>query len=70
MEHTPKKKPIPWLLMIFGISIPIFIVGMAFLAAKSDAKTKREYDRQHAEIAKRFAQQKADDQAKNANPVD
>ena len=56
--------------MIFGISIPIFIVGMAFLAAKSDAKTKREYDRQHAEIAKRFAQQKTDDQAKNANPVD
>ena len=43
-EKTVEKKPIPWLLMGLGLAIPIFIVGMAFLAAKSDAETKKKYD--------------------------
>jgi len=49
--------------MGLGLLIPIFIVGMAFLAAKSDAQTKKKYDQQHAEIAKKFEQQKSADQA-------
>ena len=51
-QKTVEKKSIPWLLMGLGLAIPIFIVGMAFLAAKSDAETKKKYDQQHAEIAK------------------
>ncbi len=52
-----------WLLMGLGLAIPIFIVGMAFLAAKSDAETKKKYDQQHAEIAKKFEEQKKAEQA-------
>jgi hypothetical protein len=46
------------MLLAKGSGIPIFIVGMAFLAAKSDAETKKKYDQQHAEIAKKFEKQK------------
>ena len=62
-EKTVEKKPIPWLSMGLGLAIPIFIVGMAFLAAKSDAETKKKYDQQHAEIAKKFEEQKKAEQA-------
>ncbi|APR70704.1 hypothetical protein [Acinetobacter haemolyticus] len=62
-QNTVEKKSIPWVLMGLGLLIPIFIVGMAFLAAKSDAKTKKEYDQRHAEIAKKFEQQKIAEQA-------
>ena len=62
-EKTVEKKPIPWFLMGLGLAIPIFIVGMAFLAAKSDAETKKKYDQQHAEIAKKFEEQKKAEQA-------
>lgn len=62
-QQAVKKKSLPWLLMALGLLIPIFIVGMAFLAAKSDAKNKKEYDRQWAEIAKKAEQQKAAQQA-------
>ena len=65
-QKTVEKKSIPWLLMGLGLAIPIFIVGMAFLAAKSDAETKRKYDQQRAEIAQKFAQQKAAEQAEKA----
>jgi hypothetical protein len=44
--------------MALGLLIPIFIVGMAFIAARSDAETKRKYDQQRAEIAKKFEDQK------------
>lgn len=57
-QQSTEKKPIPWLLMSLGLLIPIFIIGMAFLAAKSDAQTKKKYDQQHAEIAKKFEKQK------------
>ncbi len=38
-QQSTEKKSVPWLLMGLGLLIPIFIVGMAFLAAKSDAET-------------------------------
>ena len=62
-QKTVEKKSIPWLLMGLGLAIPIFIVGMAFLAAKSDAETKKKYDQQHAEIAQKFEEQKKAEQA-------
>ncbi|MCH7310793.1 hypothetical protein [Acinetobacter sp. ANC 4805] len=67
MSQQPvEKKPVPWLLMSLGLLIPIFIIGIAFLAAKSDAETKKKYDQQHAEIAKKFEQQKIAEQAAKA----
>ncbi|ENW94598.1 hypothetical protein [Acinetobacter sp. NIPH 298] len=57
-QNAVEKKSVPWVLMGLGLLIPIFIIGMAFLAAKSDAKTKKEYDQQRAEMAKKFEQQK------------
>ena len=62
-QKTVEKKSIPWLSIGLGLAIPIFIVGMAFLAAKSDAETKKKYDQQHAEIAKKFEEQKKAEQA-------
>ena len=62
-QKTVEKKSIPWLLMGLGLAIPIFIVGMAFLAAKSDAETKKKYDQQHAEIAQKFEEKKKAEQA-------
>lgn len=62
-QNAVEKRSVPWVLMGLGLLIPIFIVGMAFLAAKSDAKTKKEYDQRHAEIAKKFEQQKIAEQA-------
>ena len=62
-QKTVEKKSIPWLLMGLGLAIPIFIVGMAFLAAKSDAETKKKYDQQNAEIAKKSEEQKKAEQA-------
>ena len=47
------KKPMPWKLMAFGLLIPVFILGMALLAAKSDAENKKQYDLERAEIQKR-----------------
>ena len=40
MTESTERKSIPWLLMGLGLMIPIFIVGMAFLAAKSDAENQ------------------------------
>jgi uncharacterized membrane-anchored protein YhcB (DUF1043 family) len=40
-QQSTEKKSVPWLLMGLGLLIPIFIIGMAFLAAKSDAETKK-----------------------------
>lgn len=64
MSQPPvEKKSVPWLLMSLGLLIPIFIVGMAFVAAKSDAQTKKKYDQQRAEMAKKFEQQKNAEQS-------
>ncbi|OTG66060.1 hypothetical protein [Acinetobacter silvestris] len=53
---TTEKKPLPWLLMGLGLLVPIFIIVMAFFAAKSDAETQKKYQQQYAEIAKKHAQ--------------
>lgn len=47
------KKPLPWKLMVLGLLIPVFILGMALFAAKSDAENKKQYDLERAEIQKR-----------------
>lgn len=65
-QQSVEKKSVPWLLMSLGLLIPIFIVGMAFVAAKSDAQTKKKYDQQRAEMAKKFEQQKNAEQATKA----
>ena len=43
------------LFMGLGLLFLIFIIGMAFLAAKSDAENQRKYKQQHEEIAKKYA---------------
>jgi hypothetical protein len=63
-----KKKSMPWKLMALGLLIPVFILGMALLAAKSDAENKKQYDLERAEIQKRVElrqQQEAASQAKS-----
>lgn len=41
-----------------GLLIPVFIILMAFLAARSDAETQREYDRIRQEYEQRMALKK------------
>ena len=65
-QNSVEKKQIPWGLMALGLLIPMFIVAMAFIAAISDAETKRNYAQQRAELAKKFEDQKNAEQAKNA----
>lgn len=59
-QSSPPKKKVPWLLMALGLLIPISVLGLAFLAAKSDAENHRKYQQQKEEIAKRHAQNKAE----------
>ncbi|MDQ9818440.1 hypothetical protein RFY44_06035 [Acinetobacter bereziniae] len=59
MSQTSSKKfPKIYLLAALGLLFPVFLVGMAFLAAKSDAETQREYDRIRQEHAERIELQK------------
>lgn len=41
--------------MTSGLLFLIFIIVMAFWAAKSDAENQRKYKKQHEEIAKKHA---------------
>ncbi|CAI3102668.1 hypothetical protein MWMV8_MWMV8_00205 [Acinetobacter calcoaceticus] len=60
MSQQPvEKKSVPWLLMGLGLLIPFLIIGILFLAAKSDAKTKKQYEQQRLEMAKRIAENEA-----------
>ncbi len=60
MSQQPvEKKSIPWLLMGLGLLIPLLIIGILFLAAKSDAKNKKQYEQQRLEMAKRIAEKEA-----------
>ena len=52
-QSEVNKKSMPWKLMALGILIPVFILGMALFAAKSDAENKKQYDLERAEIQKR-----------------
>ena len=56
MSKQIEKKMIVW--MGVGLLIPLLLVVIALLAAKSDAETQKKYDQQRAEIAKKFEQQK------------
>jgi len=55
-QPTVEKKSVPWLLMGLGLLIPFLIIGILFLAAKSDAKTKKQYEQQRLEMEKRIAE--------------
>jgi len=60
MNQQPvEKKSVPWLLMGLGLLIPFLIIGVLFLAAKSDAQTKKQYEQQRIEMAKRIAEKEA-----------
>lgn len=58
-QQSVEKKSVPWLLMGLGLLIPFLIIGILFLAAKSDAKTKKQYEQQRLEMAKRIAEKEA-----------
>ena len=58
-QHPVEKKSVPWLLMGLGLLIPFLIIGILFLAAKSDAKTKKQYEQQRLEMEKRIAEKEA-----------
>ena len=45
--------------MTLGLMIPVFLVSMAFLAVKSDAKNQAEYARQKAEMMERIKAKEA-----------
>lgn len=60
MSQQPvEKKSVPWLLMGLGLLIPFLIIGILFLAAKSDANTKKQYEQQRLEMEKRIAEKEA-----------
>lgn len=46
--------------MTLGLMFPVFLVGMAFLAVKSDAKNQAEYARQKAEMMERIKAKEAE----------
>jgi len=58
-QPTVEKKSVPWLLMGLGLLIPFLIIGILFLAAKSDAKTKKQYEQQRLEMEKRITEKEA-----------
>ena len=65
-----KKSPLTRkviLLATLGLCIPVFLVGMAFLAAKSDAETKREYDQIRQEHAEKIELQKQQQKLEQQN---
>ena len=63
-----KKKRKLFIFATLGLLIPIFILSMAFFAAKSDAETKKEYDKlrleQEAKVELRKQEQRKNEQAK------
>ncbi len=58
-QQSVEKKSVPWLLMGLGLLIPFLIIGILFLAAKSDAKNKKQYEQQRIEMEKRIAEKEA-----------
>lgn len=53
-HNRPSRKVL--ILAGLGLLIPIFIVTMAILAAKSDADNQKKYKQQHEEQLKRIAE--------------
>lgn len=73
MTHRPtqisQKKII--LLASLGLLIPVFLISMAFLAVKSDAKNQEMYKQQQAEMIQRIkAKEAAASQVTNQPIVD
>lgn len=58
-QQSVEKKSVPWLLMGLGLLIPFLIIGILFLAAKSDAQNKKQYGQQRLEMEKRIAEKEA-----------
>ncbi|MDC4626098.1 hypothetical protein ACT4VW_09440 [Acinetobacter baumannii] len=58
-KKSVEKKSVPWLLMGLGLLIPFLIIGILFLAAKSDAQNKKQYEQQRLEMEKRIAEKEA-----------
>lgn len=56
--NLSQKKMI--LLASLGLVIPIFLISMAFLAVKSDAKNQEKYKQQQADILKRIEAKEAE----------
>ncbi len=53
-----KKNRKFFILATLGLLVPVFILSMAFLAAKSDAETKKEYDKIRLEYEAKVEQNK------------
>lgn len=53
-KSTTKLTPKVMLLASLGIVIPLFILGIAFLAVKSDEKNQQKYAQQRAEMNERI----------------
>lgn len=66
MSKRPSTKV--FLIASLGLLIPMFIVGMAFLASNSDAKNQVIYKQQQAEILERVKQREAQQAASEATP--
>ncbi len=58
-QQSVEKRSVPWLLMGLGLLIPFLIIGILFLAAKSDAQNKKQYEQQRLEMEKRIAEKEA-----------
>jgi len=56
MSQTSSKKF--YIFATLALLFPVFLLGMAFLAAKSDAETKRQYDQIRQEHAEKIELQK------------
>ena len=65
MSQTSSKKF--YIFATLALLFPVFLVGMAFLAAKSDAETKREYDQIRQEHAEKIELQKQQQKKKKKN---
>lgn len=65
MSQTSSKKF--YIFATLALLFPVFLVGMAFLAAKSDAETKREYDQIRQEHAEKIELQKQQQKLEQQN---
>lgn len=65
MSQTSSKKF--YIFATLALLFPVFLVGMAFLAAKSDAETKREYDQIRQEHTEKIELQKQQQKLEQQN---
>ena len=65
MSQTSSKKF--YIFATLALFFPVFLVGMAFLAAKSDAETKRDYDQIRQEHAEKIELQKQQQKLEQQN---